>query len=74
MVYKGFSWALSLYIAIVFVQSLFFKFTGAYETQHIFGVLGDWSGFQWFAEYGAYGVGSVELVASILLMISCWRL
>ncbi|MFK0571160.1 hypothetical protein [Endozoicomonas sp.] len=70
MVYKGFTWALSLYIAVVFVQSLFFKFTGAYETLHIFGVLGAWSGFQWFADYGAYGVGSVELLASILLLTS----
>lgn len=70
MVYKGFTWALSLYIAIVFVQSLFFKFTNAYETLHIFGVLGAWSGFQWFADYGAYGVGAVELVASILLLTS----
>ncbi|KEI69756.1 DoxX family protein [Endozoicomonas elysicola] len=68
MVYKGFTWALSLYIAVVFVQSLFFKFTDAYETLHIFGVLGAWSGFQWFADYGAYGVGAVELVASILLL------
>ena len=68
MVYKGFTWALCLYIAVVFVQSLFFKFTDAYETLHIFGVLGAWSGFQWFADYGAYGVGAVELVASILLL------
>jgi len=58
---------LSIYIAFVFVQSLFFKFTDSLETQHIFGVLGDWSGFDWFAQYGAYGVGSAELIASILL-------
>ncbi len=51
-----------------YVQSLFFKFTDAYETLHIFGVLGAWSGFQWFADYGAYGVGVVELIASILLL------
>jgi len=58
---------LSIYIAFVFVQSLFFKFTNSLETQHIFGVLGQWSGFDWFARYGAYGVGSAELVASVLL-------
>ena len=73
MIYKGFSWVLSLYIAVVFIQSLFFKFSDAYETQYIFGVLGEWSGFQWFADYGAYGVGSVELFASILL-VTAWRL
>ena len=58
---------LSVFIALVFVQSLFFKFTGSPETQHIFGVLGQWSGFAWFAEYGAYGVGTAELIAAILL-------
>ena len=65
---KGIGWGLSLFIAIVFIQSLFFKFTDAYETLHIFGVLGEWSGFQWFADYGAYGVGIVELIAAILLL------
>ncbi len=59
---------LSLYIAIVFIQSLFFKFTGAPETIHIFGTLGEWSGFDWFAQYGAIGVGLVELTASLLLL------
>ncbi len=60
-------WLLSLYIAFIFIQSLFFKFSGAAETQHIFGVLGKWSGFDWFAQYGAYGVGIAELIASLLL-------
>ena len=68
MVSKTFKWILSLYIAVVFIQSLFFKFTDSYETMHIFGVLGEWSGFQWFADYGGYGVGTVELIASILLL------
>lgn len=58
---------LSVFIAFVFLQSLFFKFTNSLETQHIFGVLGQWSGFDWFARYGAYGVGTAELVAAILL-------
>ena len=68
MVGKIFKWILSLYIAVVFIQSLFFKFTDSYETIYIFGVLGEWSGLQWFADYGAYGVGIVELIASILLL------
>lgn len=58
---------LTVFIAFVFVQSLFFKFTNSLETQHIFGVLGDWSGFTWFAHFGGYGVGTAELIASILL-------
>ncbi|WP_461538710.1 MauE/DoxX family redox-associated membrane protein [Spongorhabdus nitratireducens] len=60
-------WILSVYVAFIFIQSLFFKFTDAPETVHIFGILGEWSGFDWFAEYGAYGVGIAELIASLLL-------
>ncbi|REG79430.1 hypothetical protein [Marinomonas pollencensis] len=56
-----------IFIAFVFIQSLFFKFSGSYETQYIFGILSTWSGFHWFRDYGAYLVGSAELVASILL-------
>ena len=58
---------LCIYIAIVFVQSLFFKFTDSFETVYIFSILGSWSGFDWFAEYGAYAVGTAELIAAILL-------
>ena len=60
---------LALYISIVFVQSLFFKFSGAPETVHIFGILAEWSGIHWFGEYGAYMVGGVELIASLLLLL-----
>lgn len=65
-------WILAIWIAFVFIQSLFFKFTLSPETQHIFGVLGEWSGLDWFAEYGAYGVGSAELIASLLLFSRWW--
>ena len=65
-------WILAAWIAFVFVQSLFFKFSNAPETQYIFGVLGGWSGLVWFAQYGAYGVGSAELIASILLLTRWW--
>lgn len=58
---------LSAWIAFIFVQSTFFKFTGAPETQYIFGTLAQWSGFDWFAVYGPYMIGSAELAASILL-------
>ena len=70
-------WGLATFIAIVFVQSLFFKFSNSFETQHIFGTIGEWMtgiGFlefaaTGFAAYGGYTVGSVELIASILLLI-----
>lgn len=64
----------------VFLQSLPFKFSGAQETIYIFDTIGAWmtdiglGGIgDVFARYGAYGVGSVELVASILLLIPATR-
>ncbi len=70
-------WGMAIFIAIVFVQSLFFKFSNSYETQHIFGTIGDWMagiGFLEFASagfvaYGGYTVGTVELIASVLLLV-----
>jgi len=58
---------LSLFIAFIFVQSLFFKFTNSYETQYIFGTLAGWSGFEWFGSYGGYLIGTAELIAAVLL-------
>ena len=71
-------WALAVFIAFVFVQSLFFKFSNSWETQHIFSTIGEWMagiGFlqpaaAGFAAYGGYTVGTVELIASGLLL---WR-
>ena len=60
------------WIAFVFIQSLFFKFSGSYETQHIFGTLGDWLGIPLFAEYGGYTIGFLELIASVLLFTRWW--
>ncbi len=65
-------WFAAAWIAFVFVQSLFFKFSGSYETQHIFGVLGEFFGMAWFAHYGGYIVGILELVASVLLFTRFW--
>jgi uncharacterized membrane protein YphA (DoxX/SURF4 family) len=68
--------ALCLFVAFVFVQSLFFKFSDSPETQYIFGTLDAWGaslGFPgWFSPSGVfsqYVVGSVELVASLTLLI-----
>jgi len=60
-------WALSAYIAAVFVQSLFFKFTGAPESIYIFSTLRDWSGIGLFEPAGRWIIGLSELTASILL-------
>jgi hypothetical protein len=69
--------ALIVYVAFVFVQSLFFKFTDSPETQHIFGTLDNWAGTLGFAGLFAPGglfnakvIGTAELVASALLLFS----
>lgn len=55
------SWALRIVIAVILLQTLFFKFTGAEESVYIFTALG--------AEpWGRIGSGVVELIASILLL------
>ena len=68
--------AIAIFAAIVFLDSLRFKFTNAEETQVIFGLLDGWAasfGAQGlFAQTGLfsqYVIGSAELVASALLLI-----
>lgn len=68
---------LSLYVAFVFIQSLFFKFTDSPETIYIFeGKLDPWAaslGFKGlFARGGifsAYVIGTFELIASTSVLI-----
>lgn len=70
-------WVLTLFVALVFLQSLFFKFTGAPETVYIFQVkLDPWAaslGFPGlFAPGGIFSakvVGTFELIASTLLLL-----
>ena len=55
------SWALQAIAAVILLQTLFFKFTGARESVYIFSTLG--------AEpWGRIGSGVVELVAASLLL------
>ena len=69
-------WALTAFVAFVFIQSLFFKFTGSPETVYIFEVkLDPWAASLGFAGVFAPGgifsakvVGAAELVASVLLL------
>ena len=68
-------WALTAYIAFIFVQSLFFKFSDSPETIYIFGKLETWAAglgapglFAPGGIFSAYVVGSAELVASLLLV------
>ena len=50
--------------AIILLQTLFFKFTGAPESVYIFTKVG-------LEPWGRYGSGVVELIAAILLLSSC---
>lgn len=66
---------LTLYIAFVFIQSLFFKFTNSPETAYIFSTLDAWAGGLGFPGlftpggiFSQYVIGSAELVASLLLL------
>jgi hypothetical protein len=73
---KNGHWLLTAYVAFVFIQSLFFKFTNSPETIYIFqGKLDPWATSLGFAGvfapggiFSAHVVGSMELVASVLLI------
>jgi len=55
------SWILRLIAAVILVQTLFFKFTGAKESVYIFSTLG-------IEPWGRIGSGVTELVAAVLLL------
>lgn len=59
------SWICRIIVAIILLQTLFFKFTGAEESKYIFTTLmGEQN--EWI---GRIGSGVMELIASILLLI-----
>jgi len=58
------SWLVRLPAAIILLQTLFFKFTGAPESVYIFTKVG-------MGPWGRYGSGVVELIAALLLLSSC---
>src|ERR1700754_4332788 len=55
-------WSLRLLAAIIMLQTLFFKFSGAEESVYIFSRLG-------IEPWGRIGTGIAELIASILILI-----
>ena len=57
------SWALQLVVAVILLQTLFFKFTGAEESKYIFStLLGDKEAL------GRIGSGVIELITAALLL------
>ncbi len=75
-------WALVIFPSFVFVQSLFFKFTGSEETEIIFDTIGQWMAglpvlsavAEPFAAHGGWIIGLTELVATIVMLIPATRL
>jgi putative oxidoreductase len=56
------SWVLRGIAAVILLQTLFFKFTGAKESVYIFSTLG-------MEPWGRIGSGVAELIASVLLLV-----
>lgn len=56
------SWSLRIIAALIMLQTLYFKFTGAPESVYIFTTLG-------MEPWGRIGIGAGELIASVLLLI-----
>jgi putative oxidoreductase len=61
------SFLLRATIAIIYLQTLYFKFTGHPDSMHIFSALG-------LEPYGRVATGVMELVTSILLFIPRYKL
>src|SRR4051812_49421600 len=58
------SWICRFVAAVILLQTLFFKFTGAPESIYIFTKVG-------LEPAGRYGTGVVELIAAVLLLFQC---
>lgn len=56
-------WTARIVGSLILLQTLFFKFTGAEESVYIFTIVG-------MEPWGRIGVGVMELIASVLLLIS----
>lgn len=56
-----FTWLLRLVAGVIFLQTLYFKFSGAPESKYIFETVG-------MEPWGRYGSGVAELMAALLLM------
>jgi hypothetical protein len=68
--------AMALFMAAIFLDSLRYKFTDHPKTQEIFGRLDGWAGtlglsglFDHTGLFSQYVIGSIELLASTLLLV-----
>jgi hypothetical protein len=62
--WKIVSWLVRFTAAVILLQTLFFKFTGAPESVYIFTKIH-------MEPWGRYGTGVAELISAILLLSSC---
>lgn len=62
-----FCWVLRLTVAVILLQTLYFKFTASEESVYIFAALG-------MEPYGRIGIGLLELIVVVLILIpkSTW--
>jgi len=56
------SWALRLTVAVILLQTLYFKFTAHPDSVHIFSALG-------LEPWGRIGLGVVELITAIIILV-----
>lgn len=59
---KTLTWIVRIVAAIILLQTLYFKFSGADESVYIFSTLG-------IEPYGRIGSGIAELIAAILILV-----
>jgi putative oxidoreductase len=61
------SWLLQLTVAVILLQTLFFKFTGAEESVYIFSTVGQY--VPGAEPWGRIGSGVIELIAALVLLV-----
>ncbi|WP_317133270.1 DoxX family protein [Chryseobacterium aureum] len=62
MMKKTINWIIKLVPVVIMLQTLYFKFSAAPESVYIFSKIG-------LEPYGRIGIGLLELIASILILI-----
>lgn len=60
---KTLTWIVRFAAAVILLQTLYFKFTGAEESVYIFSTLG-------IEPYGRIGSGIGELIAAVLILVT----
>ncbi|WP_416876791.1 hypothetical protein [Litorimonas sp.] len=63
------AWLAALFISVIFLDSLRFKFTEHPTPEHIFTTLRDWSGIGLFFPAGPWIIGVAEALAALCLIV-----